>query len=325
MGLFRRSPEKDRDEGSSEEYYQELDRRDQDGMYASVWDEQLDDESYLAELLDRVLARLEASDSGGDMGYGGIGEPKTIHLDYEFFPYEDEREELFEYCKKLAEYLYTTEADNLVIVDRSARPIWVGVKEYWKAKYPDEPMPGIYFLNPKGFRTLENTSVSQADMLYRKSMYSGEPEEFDPTKTDREIEDELKKVYKRLLQDKDKKTVLFDACMHKGETLAPVVNIMKQAGFSDMQIVVVSPDMLSPSSPVKPDHFLTERMPARRCYPFDQDQAIEKTYDHVYSLPAKDPEKIRQAARLRKEIRDIIRSYISVDQDSPDNRVSTNS
>lgn len=285
-----------------------IEKRDTDGMYENQWTEELDEQPRQAQVIesrvDALIRRFTESIDQLDR------QDEPIYIDYEFFPFEKERRELFDYSKKLAEYVHDNDIADLVIVDRSARPVWVGVKEYWRAKYPNEPMPGIYFINPKGFSTVENTSYDEQDRQYSKSLWHGEPVEHGPTRTNLEVLIELRSVYKRLLEDKDKPVVLFDSCLHRGATLAPVVELMKQAGFSDLHVVVVSPDELSPDSPVKPDYFLTDRIPAGVCYPFDREQLIEKTYNHVYSLPATDPYRIKEGARLRAEIRKIMQGYI---------------
>jgi len=84
---------------------------------------------------------------------------------YEFFPYADERQEVFEYSKKIAEYLREEKVPNLVIIDRSSRPLYIGVREYLKAKYPDEDIANVYFMNPKGFKAREDLKPKKLTIL----------------------------------------------------------------------------------------------------------------------------------------------------------------
>ena len=60
----------------------------------------------------------------------------------------------------------------------------------------------MYFTNPEGYNT-NNRNVD-------------------------EIIEEFDKTYTRISSNKDAKIILFDVCMHSGDTLRPVLNVLMQ-------------------------------------------------------------------------------------------------
>ncbi len=91
---------------------------------------------------------------------------ETALQDYEFFDDPRERQELFNYSRAIAEYLRAEDISNLVIIDRSSRPLYVGVREYLHLQYPDEEMPNMYFMNPKGFKAKEDLTSEEIASMY---------------------------------------------------------------------------------------------------------------------------------------------------------------
>jgi hypothetical protein len=68
---------------------------------------------------------------------------ETEPQNYEFFHYPDERRELFNFSKAIAEYLRSEGISNLIIIDRSSRPLYIGVREYLRSRNPNEKMQNI--------------------------------------------------------------------------------------------------------------------------------------------------------------------------------------
>lgn len=126
------------------------------------------------------------------------------YQDYEFFQYSRERLQLFKYSRAVSEYLIKEKIPNLVLIDRSARPLYLGIKEYLRSTYPDQKIPNIYFVNPKGFKT------SKKDLTKRElSQITGQCVETENTKNDpilirkrRDVIKEFKQNYSRLVKDK---------------------------------------------------------------------------------------------------------------------------
>jgi hypothetical protein len=228
---------------------------------------------------------------------------------YEFFNDPVERSELFQYTKKIAEYLRTEKIPNLVIIDRSSRPLYVGLREYFKSKYPDEPMPNIYFMNPKGFKARGTLTIQELSNIILDGMFKDDVYEVPHRlKSEEEILADLEDTYKKLMLDKDKPVMVFDTCIHSGKSLQPVREYLDKAGFSDIRIGSINP--AEANARVQTDFYVTEDEAEKGCYPFDREKIIEKTFDSVYSRATTDPEKISRSMRLRKEIKRIVTDFL---------------
>ena len=235
-------------------------------------------------------------------------EPAPRPKGYEFFNDSTERWELVKYSQKIAEYLRSEQIPNLVVIDRSSRPLYVGVQEYWRAEHPDEPRPNIYFMNPKGFKAREDLTPSEIQQIIDDCNWKDDADESRyQVRSQDEIMEEFQGTYKHLMEDKDKPVLIFDTCIHSGDSLASVKNAFDEAGFEDARIGAVNP---SESRKVQTDFFITRQHPEKGCYPFDRDRMIEKTFDHVYSQPTNDPEKRERSVRLRQEIQRIMRESL---------------
>lgn len=244
------------------------------------------------------------------------GEPKQDkerkRNTYEFFVGPQEREELYNYCASIAEYLRDEHIPNLVIIDRSSRPLYFGVREFWKTTYPDEPTPNIFFMNPKGFSAVEDLTFTEALQREHKAKTTGDrAESWMNIRTRQAVMDDFREKYSVLLKDKDKPLLVFDSCLHSGKTLLPVVQTLERAGFSDVLVGAVNSHDFG--SQVETDFYITDQLPIRGCYPFDQDRMIEKTFSSVASVPAPKDELHMRSVRLRKEIRKIMQEYMAED------------
>lgn len=230
-------------------------------------------------------------------------------VDYKFFKDEKERNEVFEYSKKISEYLRSEKIADLIIIDRSSRPLYIGVKEYLKAKYPDEKLPGIYFMNPKGFKAKEELSRSEIEEIIKDCEWKSDLVESSRQVRSREdIMKELEDTYTELMKDKEKPILVFDTCIHSGDSLAPVKKFLINSGFSDIKIGAINPT--HGDSKVDTDFYVTEKHSEKGCYPFDRDRIIEKTFDHVYSKRTEDTDKRERSVQLRKEIKRIMSDFI---------------
>lgn len=239
---------------------------------------------------------------------------KFTGSNYEFFDDEKEREELFEYSKTVAEHLRDGKFADLVLIDRSSRPLYVGVMEYWRRKYPKEKMPGIYFMNPKGFKAKEDLSEEEIAQIAMECAMKGDAEEVPQARSREEIMKDLEDTYKLLFKDKEKPVLVFDSCIHSGKTLAPVKETLEAAGFTDLEIGSVNPTD-SFSAKVKTDFYITSRRPEKGCYPFDRDRIIEKTFNRVYSQKNADPKARARAIRLREEIKKVMQEHLDEEEE----------
>ncbi len=175
-------------------------------------------------------------------------------------------------------------------------------------------------MNPKGFNTRENTTPDQAAEIATTSYLKADLDEsWINVRYEDDVLAELRETYKQLMKDKDEPLLVFDTCLHTGNSLLPVKQALTQVGFSDVRIGSVNPS--DPDSKVKTDFFITKQVPTRHCYPFDNDRLIEKTFDHVYSYPTSHSQNRARSIRLRKEIKKIIEDFLAVDQAANSNNI----
>lgn len=232
------------------------------------------------------------------------------YQNFEFFSYSKERLELYKYSQAVSEYLITEKIPNLVLIDRSARPLYIGIKKYLRSTYPDEKIPNIYFINPKGFKT------SKEGLTKRElSQITGQCVETENTKNDpiiirkpKDVIKEFIQTYSRLVKDKKKPVLIFDTCIHNGKTLRPVLKIFKKMRFSDVRTGVINP--VDDQSKLTTNFVVTNQGPMKGCYPFGVDSIIEKTYSHVYSQKTDNIHEREKSVRLRGEISKIINNLL---------------
>lgn len=93
----------------------------------------------------------------------------NINSEYKFFDQPERRHDIYEFSKGVTAYLHDEKVPNIILIDRSPRPIWVGIDEYWKQNYKDEQRPNIYFVNPEGFNSvkmvMEKENMPEEDLL----------------------------------------------------------------------------------------------------------------------------------------------------------------
>ncbi len=162
---------------------------------------------------------------------------KKVGSEYQYFKREDVREGIYEFSSGLAKYLHDQNIPNVIFLDRSPRPLWVGLDEYWKLNYKKEkPRPNIYFVNPDAFDVVERaTSEETEDSLIADKIFfslTGESRILEKAKKlDQETRDLFTESYFNLRKDKDKTIAVFDNCIHSGKTIEPFFVFLGQRRF----------------------------------------------------------------------------------------------
>lgn len=229
-----------------------------------------------------------------------------------FFPDREAQRDVFEICHAISEYIIHEGIQDLIIADRSARPLYVGVMEYFRLVYPDKPMPGIFFINPLGFKNRNSSSIPEVQAVIVKGYLNGDAvPNILTTRYALEVEEEFATRYRRLMDHKAGPVLLFDTCIHTGNSLEVVRDTLARLGFTDLRIGSVNPS--DPGATVMTDFAVRTRPAVRACYPFDKDRLVEKTLDSVSSRGTPDATKRAAARLLRDEIRNIIREGIAGD------------
>lgn len=217
---------------------------------------------------------------------------------YEHFKRPEFRHDAYEFCKEFTEYLHRTKAKNVIFLDRAARMAWVGVHEYWKEYFPNEEMPGMYFVNPDSVG--ENVQL----VVAMTSLFGANPFPALRGMTEKQ-QQEFADTFQTLMKQKGERLVVFDTCTHSGRHLLPVMAMLEGNRFTNMRIVTANaPDAISP---VVSDARLDRRVKMHNHYPFGHGRyALVQKGDHIVSLRGNDADK-EIGARLRRELRQIIR------------------
>lgn len=206
-----------------------------------------------------------------------------------------ERKELFEASQRLARLVHENKFVNVVFPDSSARPIATGLRAYWHKEFKDEPLPGVYFINPEGFH---KKARSVEDVI---NLMLGITEPPDPQVFNDKVS-RFKEVHTKLMDHKDEPTLLVDTCVHTGTTFNVLFAALGKAGFKKVQAAAISED---PTSEVTANYYLLDHEAHLPCYPFGRESLVKKG-DGVVSEPQTDPERIRRGKLLRGEISSII-------------------
>lgn len=226
--------------------------------------------------------------------------------------FEGKREsQLLRATEKLSEEIVENQVSDVIFVDSSARPAATALREYWKLKQGDQAMPGLYFVNPFGFKDKEDifelyedgaargVQVRQLDILSPAA-----------AREQGQIESEFEKRYQGLMEHKDKAVMLLDTCAHSGLTLKLIMRTLENLGFQKVIIALASEHMCDISPHVT---LLREA----DCRPFGYDTSMLKHQGSTESLrrggyegqPESDLLERDRSQLLRENIRGIIRKH----------------
>lgn len=113
---------------------------------------------------------------------------------------DNEDERIYCYAvDKLVRYIHKRKIKQVVLLDRSARGAYIGVKKMWSELYPEEKPPYIYFLNPGGIGYNDDT-------------------------------DKFESVFKNsyLINHKEESLLVFDTCIHDGDVMHKATNFLQK-------------------------------------------------------------------------------------------------
>lgn len=197
--------------------------------------------------------------------------------------------------ERLAQEVIENNIKNIIFIDSSARPAAIALKEYWRIKHPDLEMPGLYFVNPFGFKNASDVDnmIFNAELTGRgnRSLNFLTPE---AARTDEQIQDEFEGRYHVLLEDKEEPLMVFDTCSHSGSTISPVLRVLENSGFNNITTVLASDHRCD----VSPDKVLIS---SASCYPFGVDSAVLKHQGSAESIRSGGYEGQTEEAKLARE------------------------
>lgn len=201
---------------------------------------------------------------------------------------------LYEGIKALTDYCVDEGIGDVAFIDKSARPLWVGLDTYWKLAQPDRPRPAIHFINPTLYRNLVETSRSPGELqaiLARAGKITL---------------DQMSDAGSPLVDRREDPLLLADACMHSGRAVYLTKRVLAGAGFEDLHVGVVK-TTLTKNNPLMPDIYGTDSVVAARCFRVDpEDSLVQNSQNSIYSLPASNSGAGQHGLQARQRIRELI-------------------
>ncbi|TAH31779.1 hypothetical protein EYC58_03830 [Candidatus Saccharibacteria bacterium] len=222
---------------------------------------------------------------------------------YSVFTSPESRQELYEIGKGLAEYVRFHDIGTVCFMDRSARPAYVALNEYWSRAYKGEEKPNIRFINPKGFVSQEDIDSGQADlikMMTNDKYKQGEIEAPSHIRDEDEIIDDIQHEMARSGKS-DKPVLIFDACIHSGDSMFPVIDKLLLAGIDDIRVGAVNDNEME--ADLRLDLKILNDTPDFVCYPFDMDRMTKKVYGSIIAEANRDEQEREKSRLIRAEIR----------------------
>lgn len=207
------------------------------------------------------------------------------------------RERVYGGAKRLAEYCHDEGVQDLILVDRKARPAWVAFSEYWNLAYGEEEVdrPDIHFVSPT-FTTLGK--IATLIPAVRSIVTS---------RTASKLEQEASASNRPNFSDNpERPVVLFDACMHSGLTMTVTKGALELCGLKDVR-VAVNQQTSKILTDVKPDLVLAPANAAETHMPFGRDGLVKRQRGKVQAVPETDPQLRRRARALRLNLRAVVR------------------
>jgi hypothetical protein len=193
---------------------------------------------------------------------------------------------------RLCKYVHKNKIPAVVFIDRAARPAYRAMLLSWHESYPEENAPQIYFVNPHGFETDDRGISTKLWIPHHLRRYDVG-----------EIAKQFESRHRHLTKYKNAPVLIFDVCVHGGETLDGVILGMKEVGFKNLHLVTVRSEHGNAKVPL--DIIIIKNPWDIGCYPFGQDKMVEKDRKRVISDRTTVPHWLEHAREIRSEIRAI--------------------
>ncbi len=214
----------------------------------------------------------------------------------------------------LSKYVQNEGIKNVVLLDRSARTAATALRAAWDDEHPGEKKPfNTFFINPRGFATEEDLSavdpefrIDRREREYLVAMNNRDFVQRHPSgRTSEQIQTDLAETFPLLVAAKDEPTLIFDVCIHQGTSAKPVLREFKDSGFSDLRFGVAG-DYANHSG-IVPDFIGLPGFREDTCIVFGSDYSMVKPFGAMTSDRTENPDDLRDGARLRNKLREVIK------------------
>jgi hypothetical protein len=198
--------------------------------------------------------------------------------------------EVYEATKALGDYCVQTEVQHIVLADVSARPVWAALYKYLSLAHPDTKKPAVHFFSPKLLSPRLKGSLLGT---------------FATKVAHRLAAKQLVQSRNSLLDHKDESVLIFDTCMHSGETVEGYATFLKKQGFSDLRTGTFTLTNISDCL-IRPDFCYTYDFKLFACRPYGLDTGFDKPVDKLYVAPPQSETAFARIANRRQKYNQII-------------------
>jgi len=206
-------------------------------------------------------------------------------------------EDIYHANQALGEYCIEEQIEDIVFVDRSARPIWNTLREYLRLAHPDAPLPRMHFLNPYSL----DTFITNPRILEEHRA-----EAIQVGKNNRKVaRREAERTSNDLLNRAVSRVLLMDACVHSGRQMEDTRTFLKGLGINDLRLGAFTDSSDGNPLPFTLDFAYTDDSTRLHCKPYGKDAALSKTLS-IYS----GVEHTFEHDAARREAREIDRQLI---------------
>lgn len=211
------------------------------------------------------------------------------------------------------EYIRDNNIQNVVLLDRNARPTEVALRTVWHHENPGQDRPyTTYFLNTRGFLTEDDLAAQsqasekgRAGKEFRTAVMSGDYIQQSPAgRTREEIQRDLKTTTPYLFSAREEPTLVFDTCIHEGTSVGAVLRELDSSGFTDLRFGVAGDS--TNSSDIQPDFVALPDSDEMTCGLFGTDRMTVKPFTRVVAHVNPDKTERSVSRRMRENLRETI-------------------
>lgn len=212
-------------------------------------------------------------------------------------------EALYEGCRSISEYAYDEGIRDVVLIDKSARPLWAGIAQYWDLAYPESRRPRFSFINPSLFRSIIKNSQNAEELSWNIAQIG-------------EIYAENLQASKSQIASRmEDPLLLVDTCLHSGRSAYLTKRVLQEAGFGDIRFGVVRTTLPS-GGMIAPDVHGTDNILAAHCVRSDISSTLVVDNEHsIYSSARHQPLANAIGRDIRHEIGALIAERYRIDNE----------
>jgi hypothetical protein len=203
---------------------------------------------------------------------------------FQVFAEKEERDAIVKASISLAKYTHDNSIPTIVFIDVRGRSGYLPFIHAWRKLYGSEQRPEIYFISPSEMINKVSPGKMNFDSVLR----------------------EFNSRHGYLAARKDRPVMVYDTCMHTGNTMMRVVKLLEAAGFTKIQAGIAEQGQFG--EPVVGPSFILFGSAHETCsiYGASRTQLVLRGFG-ILSSPNKIKEDIADGIQARWELAEMLR------------------